>query len=218
MEFSWGAFWGTIAFWLVQSIYSIKEGTFTLGQLQRRGIKVNFHGKDNRWQHLPMSFLNNWAVSLGDLVFLTTLNGLVIPCLLQLTSGWYWKYPLSFILAIVATWLLHRIWWKCDENLGHIFINWEKSGGHEKKWMEDISLAGRVHFWFTLLQIMIVLAYIFTPMPQMTVFYVSLLLVGFVILQQAQAVFIQKEHPTWALMIVIAEITVIVIIAIVKLA
>jgi len=80
MEFSWITAWVTIMFWLVQVVLSLYEGTFCRQQLLDGRAPVNFHGR-YRWQHLPMSFLNNWSVSIGDLFVFPIVNGLVVPCL-----------------------------------------------------------------------------------------------------------------------------------------
>ncbi len=214
MEFLWIAFWVTIAFWLAQAVLSFKEGTFSLGQLLERKVAVNYYGR-YRWQHLPMTFLNNWAVSVGDLFFLSVFNGLVMPYL-WLPDGWYWKYPLCLLCAIVATWIFHKAWWRHDENLGHVFISWYKSGRQEKKWMNDITSAGKVHYCFMLFQMFILGLFILTSMPEIVVWWACVLLSVFVIIQNAQAYFIQWGAAFTSFFLALLELFVIWTIAIFK--
>ncbi len=214
MEFSWWALWVTIVFWLGQAMLSYGEGTFSLRQLLERKVPVNFYGK-YRWQHLPMSFLNNWAVSIGDLFFLSTFNGLVVPYL-GFFGGWYWKYPLCFFCAIVATRIFHKAWWHHDENLGHVFADWKKSNGQEKKWMEDMTTAGKVHFWFMLIQIAVLGLSLLTPMPGMVFWWACVLLSVFVIIQNIQAVVIQKGNSPKFLFLTMVELFIIWAIVIIK--
>jgi len=190
MRISQIAFWVTVAVWLVQAGLSQIEGTLCLEQLLERKVEVSFHGR-YRWQHLPMSFLNNWSVSIGDLFFISTFNGLVVPHLWPM-AGWWWKYPLCFFCAIAATWVIHKAWWRHDENLGHVFASWEKSGRQDKNWQKDVTMAGRVHYLFMVIQVAVMLVYIITPMPGVVVFGVNALLSVFFIIQNAQAVLIQE--------------------------
>ena len=211
MEFEWivaVSFWGTMAFYLAQAAMSVKEGTFSLGQLLEKKTTVNFHGK-YRWQHLPMSFLNNWTASWGDLLVWPMVNALVVPILVSryingwLLGGWalvavlvvFWALP----AGIVASILVHRSWWHKDENLGHVFIGWnigvatdDRVDVDHNNWYDDITGAGWVHFWFMALQVAIMLAYIFTPMPKAVVLWVNGLLLAFFAIQNIQSVVIQR--------------------------
>ncbi|MBU2037008.1 hypothetical protein KJ866_02300 [Patescibacteria group bacterium] len=204
------AFVVTIASWLAQAILSFKEGTFSLRQLQNRNVAVNFHGRYH-WQHLPMSFLNNWTVSIGDLFIFPIINALVVPYL-WLISGWQWKYFVCFIVGIAVSAIFHRAWWGHDENLGHVFIDWNWNIG-----MERTNLW--VHFWFMAVQVAIVLLCIFTPMPDMmVVWWASVLLSVFVIIQNVQAVVIQKGGSPKFLFLTLVELFVIWAIVIIKIA
>ena len=222
MEFEWivaVSFWGTMAFYLAQAAMSVKEGTFSLGQLLEKKTTVNFHGK-YRWQHLPMSFLNNWTVSVGDLLVFPAVNALVAPYLLSM-AGWEWKYPVFFFIGIAASVIVHRIWWGHDENLGHVFKSWNrgrgKEGGRPAFWVRDLTKAGWVHFWFMALQVAIMLAYIFTPMPKAVVLWVSGLLAVFFVIQNVQAVMIQKGYAPKIFFIAVAEFSAIWTVALAKL-
>ncbi len=205
MKFLWIiAFWVTIAFYAGQFFLSIKEGTFALWQLERRRVPINFHGK-YRWQHLPMSFLNNWTVSISDLYVFPIVNALVVPYLWPM-SDWQWKYPVFFIVGVVVSFIFHRGWWGHDENLGHIFANWKKAPS-EIAFQMDLTKAGWVHFCFMSLQVAVVLAFIFTPMPQIIVFWVSGLLAVFLIIQNTQAVIIQRGEAIKFLLIAPVELS-----------
>ncbi len=198
MEYSWIiAFWVTIAFYAGQFFLSIKEGTFALWQLERRRADLNFHGR-YRWQHLPMSFLNNWTVSVSDLYVFPLINALVVPYLWP-TDGWPGKLSAFIVIGtlvsagIMVSGVFHQAWWGHDENLGHVFAKWRAIS--REFFMADMTRAGWVHFFFMAAQIAVMLAYIITPMPRVVLFWVSLLLSGFVILQQLQAHYIQKGNP-----------------------
>lgn len=214
MEFSWIAFWVTIAFYLAQVVLSFKEKTFSLWQLLERKVGVKFHGR-YRWQHLPMSFLNNWAVSIGDLYIFPIINALVVP---YLFSYWWPKEPkevgaviMSSALLVggyIISYLFHRAWWRHDENLGHVFVSWDKSGGRLFFWDQDIAKAGWVHFVFMGIQAAIILGLILTPMPGMMVWWVGVLLSIFVIIQNIQAVVIQKGDSPKFLFITLIELLV----------
>lgn len=221
MEFSWIAFWVTIAFWLAQAVLSFKEGTFSLRQLLDRKINVNFHGR-YRWQHLPMSFLNNWAVSIGDLFIFPIINALVVPYLWM--AGWqWWECIAYFAVGIAVSIIFHRAWWGHDENLGHVFVGWNIGHTAETRvdvgyngFYDDITQAGWVYFWFMAVQSAIVLAYILTPMPDMAVWWVGVLLSIFVIIQNVQAVVIQKGYSPKFLFVTLVELFVIWAIVIIK--
>ncbi len=192
------AFVVTIAFWLAQAILSLKERTFSYRQLVNRGICVFSHGR-YRWQHLPMSFLNNWAVSIGDLVLFPIINALVVSHLWPM-MGWQWKYFACFIIGIGVSGIFHQAWWGHDEHLGHVFTGWNRGysyktigGVGHNNFYDDITQAGWVHFWFMSFQVAIVLAFIFTPMPGVVVLWVSGLLALFFAIQNVQAVMIQRS-------------------------
>jgi hypothetical protein len=215
MEFSWWAFWATIAVWLFQPVLSFKEKTFSRRQMfgRRRGW-AKFHGR-YRWQHLPMSFLNNWTVSVGDLLVFPIVNGLVVPQLWP-AAGWELKYPVFFFIGNVVSIIAHRIWWGHDENLGHVFKKWEAF--ERAFFMADLTRAGWAHFWFMVAQATVVLAYFFSPMPPPAVYFVSGLLIIFVMIQQAQAVLVQNGSRGQALATAAIMIPVVAVIAILKLA
>lgn len=221
MEFSWGAFGITLGFWLAQAILSDMEGTVSLRQLLGRKINVNFHGR-YRWQHLPMSFLNNWTVSIGDLFIFPIINALVVPYL-WLISGWQWKCLAYFVAGTAISVIFHRAWWGHDENLGHVFVGWSidftaetrVDVGHNN-FYDDMTQAGWVHFWFMAAQVAVVLASIFTPMPREVVFGTSALLSAFFIIQNVQGVLIQEGFWPKHFFIAAVELSAVWAIAIVK--
>lgn len=214
MEFSWTAFWVTIAFWLVQPILSFKERTFSRGQLLD-GWKGKFHGIYRhhgryRWQHLPMSFLNNWSVSIGDPLVWPIFNALVGPHLWPIAG---WPYKISVFITIgalasagfLASVIVHRLWWGRDENLGHIFMGWTASS--DTVFLVDLTQAGLAHFWFMAAQVTIVLAYIVMPMPREIACWVTMLLAAFFTIQNVQAVVIQRGDVFKSCMVELTEIS-----------
>lgn len=178
----------TAAWKLIEAGAAYKNEAFSLRQLLARKVPINFHGK-YRWQHLPMSFLNNWAASWEDMFIFPVINALVIPFLWPMT-GWQWKYPTCFIIGLAASTIFHRAWWGHDEHLGHIFAGW--GSGRRNRFYKDLTSAGYLHFWFMAIQVAIMLAYAFTPMPEARVFWAGILLMIFVAVQNVQAVMIQK--------------------------
>lgn len=224
MEFSWFAFWITVTWKVAEGIMSYREGTFSLGQMMTFSMRrtlgerapLKFHG-EYCWQHLPMSFLNNWTVSIGDLYVFPIVNALVVPYSWAAWGSWnisaFLIIGVLVSLGILASVIFHQSWWGYDENLGHIFKNWNhgkgKEGGRPAYWVRDTTQAGWVHFWFMAFQVAVVLAYIITPMPRGVLFWVSLLFSGFVILQQLQGAFIQKRNSMRSLFNVMWQIVLI---------
>jgi len=218
----------TVIWKIIEAGVSYKEGTFSLRQLEKHSrIQIKFHGQ-YRWQHLPMSFMNNWAASWGDMIIFPIINALVISSLWLLPS-WQWDGSiifvpaLFFIVGIVVSVIFHRAWWGHDENLGHVFVGWNIGHTSETRvevehnnFYDDIAKAGWVHFWFMAAQSAIVLAWIPTPMPLEVIIWVSLLLSVFVAVQQIQATLIQKGDGLKHFLIACVEICAIMIIGSVK--
>ncbi len=209
----------TIIWKLIEALASAVDGTFSLGQLLARKVNVNFHGKRD-WQHLPMSFLNNWSASWSDLLIFPIVNALVVPYLCGV--GFWWILFLS--VGIWGSIVFHRAWWGHDENLGHVFMAWnvgvvcdDRVDVRHNNFYDDMTSAGWIHLWFMAVQVAIICGFIFMPMPPLVVFFVSVLLFAFIVLQQAQAVFIQNGTVPRAVITTIVEIMVIVAISIIKL-
>lgn len=213
MEFSWWAWWVTMAFWLVQAGLSFKEKTFSLKQLLEGGVAVSCPDRYNKWKHLPMSFLNNWTVSIADPLVWPIVNGLVVPQI-WLMAGWRWEHLVFFFIGIMTSIIAHRIWWGHDENLGHVFKKW---GVLERDFfMADLTRAGQAHFWFMAAQVALVLAYIFTPMPRAAVLWMNGLLVVFFAIQNIQAAVIQQGDERKGYTVAAMEIFAIGVITLIK--
>ena len=172
-----------------------------------------------------MSFLNNWTVSIGDLCAFPIINALVVPVLASRNvNGWSlggWVLFIiimitpTFLTGVAVSVLAHRSWWHKDENLGHVFTGWyigfstSYDGRIEigdNNWYYDLTKAGWVHFWYMVFQVAVVVAYIFTPMPTVAMTWVSSLLSMFFIIQNVQAVMIQRGNAPKFLFFALAEI------------
>ncbi|MBU1137297.1 hypothetical protein KKD72_02960 [Patescibacteria group bacterium] len=173
MEFSVIAAIITVLFWLVQAVISFREKTFSC----RQG-------------RVKMSFLQNWAVSIGDLFIFPIINGLIIGN----TDGvghFKLKYLIFLILGAIVSYILHQLWWRRNENLGHVFPSWENSRKYPQLWTSDISAAGWVHFFFVAFQSAVLVLYISSLLPLKVVIWVGALFVAFLVIQNLQAKFIQ---------------------------
>ncbi|MDD2753720.1 MAG: hypothetical protein PHT44_03885 [Candidatus Portnoybacteria bacterium] len=220
----------TLLWKLFEAVMSYKDKTFSLGQLEEYSrTPVKFHGQ-YRWQHLPMSFLNNWAASWGDMYIFPVVNALVVSSLWPVldrqwngVSFFVMFTPFFLVAGIAVSILFHRAWWGHDENLGHIFIGWNIGHTPETRvpvehngFYDDMTKAGWVHFWFMSAQVAVMLAYIVAPMPKEVVFWVSGLLAAFFIIQNAQAVMIQRGSWKKHFFIAMAENVIVWNIAIAK--
>lgn len=160
----------TLAVVALEALLSFLEGTF--------------YG--NQWRHLHMSFLRNWAVSIGDVFIFPAINILVVPAVIN-RECWY-LYLLGGLFASIG---MHWLWWHHDENLGHVFANWNKSQGDPARWMLDITGAGWIHVFFMAGELGILLAYVFAPMSSLVVLEVGGLLLVFVGIVVLQAKYVQ---------------------------
>ncbi len=140
MEFSWFAAIVTfLVFWLIQAILSSRNGAFSRGQTRQ----------------LRMPFLWNWAISIG-IPILAVINGHVVPHF-RPTNSWYFWVPAWFLVSYVTTLLLYQNWQFKDENRGHVFADdWK------------ITIAGRLHSWYMVLQTVILGMYIVSSMDRTT--------------------------------------------------
>jgi len=171
MEFSWWAAIITVFTMLAEALLSIWEGTFS----RRSGLR------------LRMPFLWNWAVSVGGLVILPIVNAIVI-------SKLRWGLPLyifSFLIGVFMTWALYFMWWvQGNENKGHI-LYWEIEKA--ARWTKNVTVAGWLHFFYMVIEIMILVIYINSPMSRSVVLTVSGLFLIYIVIVNVQAKVVQHS-------------------------
>ncbi len=168
MKFSWMALAVTVLIVVIGGLVSYLEGTFS----RKQGKKMH------------MAFLHNWAISFGDLALFPFINALIILWILG--YRWY-TYAACLCIGLVVTWIEHRAWWRHDENLGHVFANWNGAS-----WMEDLTKAGWIHFIYMVLQVTVLALFVITPIKdQQTVLAVVYLFSLFLVVQNGQAFYIQ---------------------------
>jgi hypothetical protein len=146
---------------IIEAIISFSEKTFS-----RKQGRVN------------LSFCWHWGVSIGDLVILPVVNGLVVP---HLSFGiWFFIFlGLSFNI----TWFCHKAWWPDPQNSlaqGFIFANAKSGHIHRNLWYRDMTWAGWIHFLFMTIQIVILGGYLITPMPKDIVSLISWIFIVFI--------------------------------------
>lgn len=196
-KFSWLAAGITFGVCLVGALVSFYEGTFSRRQ----------------WRHKNMSFLWNWAVSIGDGFIFPIINGLILP---HLWSVEYWLVFIAYALGLTVTYFFYQIWWKKDENLGHVFISWSSSGGDQKYWMKDITDSGWVHFFFMAFQVAVLSLYLIVPMDRATVLAVGGLMAIFLGIQNLQVVIVQGEQSHWAVLEFAWQLSVVIVVTALK--
>lgn len=176
MEFSRLALMITLLFWSVESFISYQERTFWRSQ-----------------GRVQMTFLRNWAISIGMPIF-ATVNYLVVPHLRPLIA-WYIDIPIWMIISYFIVKQLYWSWWKKDENIGHVYPDWSGSEGEgsSEYWRRDISIAGWTHFFYMVVQIAILGLFLFSPVEGVVVAAVGILLLIFIVIINLQAKYIQKS-------------------------
>jgi hypothetical protein len=186
MRFSWIACFITMAVVILEGIFAWLDGSFSRRQ----------------WRHLRLSFLWHWGVSIGDLVILPIINGLIIPYLIidwdLSPHGLFVKLLIySAFLAgsfFVTKWC-HKLWWPAKkEDFGHIFSNWFGSRGRRNLWFEDLTWSGAVHFIFMIVQLVIVASYLLTPMPREVVMSVGILMAIFLPIATIEPGIVVEEY------------------------
>lgn len=164
LKISWLAVLITIlAVYLLQAPVSYWEKRFL--NRQRKG--------------LTMAFVHNWAISFGDPVFFGLINGFVVPHILELVP---YKYLVAILFGLGVTWAFHFSWKGHPENIGHVL---------DEKY--KMAKAGWLHFISMTLQVAVMFLFLITPMEPDVVIIVSFLFTAFVVLQNAQAFYIQKS-------------------------
>lgn len=208
----------TVLYKFIEGAISYHEKTFSLRQLEANGVAINFHGR-KRWQHLPMSFLNNWTASWGDVIIFPVINALVIPELLSRSGFWQPAWLVLWILVgFIVSAVFHQQWPKDAANHGHIFAIWWSEPAYLKIvfWPVAMAKAGWWHFCFMASEIAILLGFVFTPMPRITLVCVSVLLIYFVTLQHAQAILVQNREARPVLMSTLVALGIIFVVSLIK--
>lgn len=192
MEFSWLAAVITVLAMLVEAYVSYKEGTFWRSQ----------------WRHVRMTFLWNWAISIGGLVILPLVNAIIF---IQLKTE-PWLYTVGCFVGIFITWFLYRLWRKQgNENKGHV-LYWDRE--RETHWTIDVMWAGWLHFIYMVIEIMLLCVYIVSSMSQSVVLAVGGLFLIYVVIVNIQAKVIQRSFR-WS--VLIGELAAVVIVTAAKL-
>lgn len=157
--------WGVVS---LQATVSFFEGTFLSSQRRQ----------------MQMSFLMNWAVSIGGNLLFPMINGYAVPFILPVFD---WGRGLgALVVGLFISYFFHRSWWGKNENLGHVFCEW-KSG-----MFRDLTKAGWVHFFFMALQTAVLLLFLLSPASAGAVWAIGGLLLAFVIVVNLQAHFVQS--------------------------
>jgi hypothetical protein len=169
MEFNWLVAAITFLAMVIEAWISYKEETFW--RSQRRNVR--------------MTFLWNWAISVGGFIILPIFNAIIVSQLrLEL-----WLYVVGCCTGILITLFLYWLWWKQgDENKGHV-LYWDIKKA--SRWSENVTVAGWLHFIYMAIEIMIMCVYIVSPMSRSAVLAVGGLFLIYVILVNIQAKEIQ---------------------------
>ena len=139
-----------------------------------------------RQKGVDMAFIHNWVISFGGLFIWPTINAIVIPEILESHLG---VYVFSLILGGSVACALHLgLWPDHEENIGHVLDENYK-----------VTKAGWVNFVFTNFQVAIMFIFLITPMFLGTTLLVSTLFIMFLVVQNAQAYYIQKSFKEWIL-------------------
>jgi hypothetical protein len=192
MEFNWLVAAITFLAMVIEAWISYKEETFWRSQ--------------RRYVH--MTFLWNWAISIGGFVILPIFNAMIVSQLrLEL-----WLYIVGCFFGIVSTPLLYIIWWILgDENKGSI-LYWETRKA--ARWVEDVLTAGWLHFVYMVIEIMLMFVYVVSPMSQPVVLVVGVLFLIYVALVNIQANVVQRSFR-WS--VFIGELAALVVVTAAKL-
>jgi len=192
MEFNWLAAAITFLAMVIEAFISYGEETFW--RSQRRNVR--------------MTFLWNWAISVGGFIILPIFNAIIVSQLrLEL-----WLYVVGCCAGILITLFLYWLWWKQgDENKGHV-LYWDIKKA--ARWSENVTVAGWLHFVYMVIEIMFLFVYIFSPMSQAVVLVVGGLFLIYVILVNIQAKEIQYSFR-WP--VIVGELAAVFVVTMAKL-
>ena len=163
MEFSWLAFFVTISVVCVEGVFAFRNKTFSRKQMRRPPVRL--------------TFLWHWGVVVGDLVILPVFNGIVAPYVhLAL-----WQCIVFSLTAPMITWSCHRAWWPTSEkSLNFMSPDWRRSLKQRGCWHADMSSAGWIHFMFMVGQLIMIMGYVFNPMPKELIQQVCIIFLVFI--------------------------------------
>jgi hypothetical protein len=138
---------------------------------------------------VQMSFWRNWAISIGGFLIFPIINALLIPHLPAYTN---FRWGIAFIGGFFITGGVYQFWCnKGEKNKGHILYWRKKRGDH---WTKNVTGAGWVNFIFMIVQVTILFAFIFNPMPRQVVVGVGVLLINYFLIINLQVHFIQQDR------------------------
>jgi len=142
---------------------------------------------------IKLPFILHGGVVVGDFFILSYLYGIwfhniSIPC---------WAWIILFFIAAPITWLCHKGWWAgCEKQPGFMYPHRIKSGGDIKYWYRDLPDSAWVHVIYMTWSIMMIGAYIFSPMPDEVVWRTFQLILVFVPLAIIEPGIVQDWKPT----------------------
>lgn len=160
-DFSLLAAFITMAFAVASGVVAYHEKTFS-----REQGRVN------------LSFCWHWGISIGDLLILAIVNGLIFPSF-HFNLWWLVLVPFSATLTTVC----YKDWWPKPDNIpaqGFILISSEEHSLAGDSWTKAVTKAGWIHFVFMTIELMILAEYIFTSIPALVVKIVTGLLLIFI--------------------------------------
>ncbi|HEX8974654.1 MAG TPA: hypothetical protein VF817_04175 [Patescibacteria group bacterium] len=126
---------------------------------------------------IKLPFVYHGGVIVGDLIILPYLFGI------------WWQYfhvkvldwAILLVVSVIITWIAHRAWWfMCAEQPGFMYPDRSESEGDEDLWYRDLPSSAWVHFVYMTGALMMIGAYIFTPMPEEIIYKTFWALIVFV--------------------------------------
>ena len=162
--FSWQMTFGVFLFVFLEAFFSWRSGTLTATAQRRPNLPFLRHGA-------------MWA----DALFLSVVLGLVLP---HLVFSWP-VFVFGIALGALITALLHQTWGSGDAT-GHMW----PAHAH-RSWIRDLSVAGWMHLLFTAGVIATLFLYCVSPVSDVTIWFVAIVLTFFVPLAALQ--------PSWAI-------------------
>ncbi|MFA6512395.1 MAG: hypothetical protein WCV86_04715 [Patescibacteria group bacterium] len=153
MTIFWLTTLGVFTFVVLEGIVSWIEGTLTKNSRRKPGI----------------SFLAHSAMW-SDAFLLSVILGLILP---HLVYPW-WGVVIGLLLGSVASVALHRAWGSSGAT-GHM---WHSHAS--RHWLRDMSIAGWMHFLFTIFALAIMYLYVASPVPSHAAWLIGAILVVFV--------------------------------------
>jgi len=161
----------------------------TLGLIGTIGLISWREGTWNR-QKADLTFWRNWAAGFPGGIIIGLANGIMIPCLRNSML----LYGVGLAAGIFLTGRLYKFWHEEGEaNRGHI-IYWDQGRGQSERWTEDVTWAGWLQFIFVVLEIMVVVAFFFSPVLFQISLFVGLLFLLLAIIAGLQAHFVQEAY------------------------